>query len=147
MMLISMEPEPHQKAVKICSCCAQAAYWAVCRVPVMPAKHVLPASLCPCMQAAGKEQEFQALLSQTESAKLGGGALDTACTALQELISSVGLKDKVLQQACGHAFPHLAPRPPCGCSRCRASGSEACLGGVLTQDKHTHGSLNQRLQI
>ncbi len=56
---------------------------------------------CPCaMQAAGKEQEFQDLLSKTESAKLEGGALDEACTALQELVSSICLKDKLLEQAC-----------------------------------------------
>ena len=55
-----------------------------------------------CMQAAGKEQEFQDLLSKTESAKLEGGALDEACMALQELVSSVCLKDKLLEQACKH---------------------------------------------
>ena len=62
----------------------------------------LPASLYLWVQAAGKEQEFQDLLSQTESAKLEGGALDTACTALQDLVSGVALKDKVLEQACRH---------------------------------------------
>ena len=55
-------------------------------------------------QAAGKEQEFQGLLSEIESAKLEGGALDTACTALQELVAGVSLKGKVLEQACAHAL-------------------------------------------
>ncbi len=64
----------------------------------------MPVTFCSSMQAAGKEQEFLDLLSQTESAKLEGGALDTACTALQELVSSVVLKDKVLEQACEHAL-------------------------------------------
>ena len=66
----------------------------------MPHELTWTAILRSSMQAAGKEQEFQDLLSQTESAKLEGGALDTACTALQELVSSVALKDKVLEQAC-----------------------------------------------
>ena len=57
------------------------------------------------MQAAGKEQEFQELLTKTESAKLEGGALDEACTALQELVSSVCLKDKLLEQACKSTLP------------------------------------------
>ena len=37
------------------------------------------------------------MLSQTESAKLAGGALGEACTALQELVNSVGVKDKVFK--------------------------------------------------
>ena len=65
----------------------------------------LSAPLCLPIQAAGMEQEFQDLLSQTESAKLEGGALDAACAALQDLVSSVAVKDKVLEQACEHALP------------------------------------------
>ena len=68
----------------------------------MLARDAFTASLWLHSQAAGKEQEYQSLLSQTESAKLEGGALDAACTALQDLVSSVAVKDKVLEQACKH---------------------------------------------
>ena len=57
------------------------------------------------MQAAGREEDFQKLLAEIESAKLEGGALDSACAALQELVSSVMLKDKILEQACGSLHP------------------------------------------
>lgn len=58
-----------------------------------------------CTQAAGKEEDFQKLLAEIESAKLEGGALDSACSALQELVSSIMLKDKILEQACGSLHP------------------------------------------
>ena len=61
--------------------------------------------IVPCVQAAGKEEDFQELLAETESAKLEGGALDSACAALQELVSGVMLKDKILEQACGSLHP------------------------------------------
>lgn len=61
--------------------------------------------IVPCVQAAGKEEGFQELLAEIESAKLEGGALDSACAALQELVSSVMLKDKILEQACGSLHP------------------------------------------
>lgn len=88
-----------------------------------------------CMQAAGKEQEFQDLLSQTESAKLEGGALDKACAALQELVSSVALKDKVLEQACGHLFlsqaQSIVRRVMCMCSLLSAHKQPSCTMGHL----------------
>ena len=53
-----------------------------------------------CLQEAGRDGEFEQLLGEAESARLEGGALDDACTALQGLVSGVALKDKVLKQAC-----------------------------------------------
>ena len=58
-----------------------------------------------CTQAAGKEEDFQQLLAEIESAKLEGGALDSACSALQELVGRIMLKDKILEQACGSLHP------------------------------------------
>ena len=55
------------------------------------------------LQEAGREEQFGQLLGEAESAQLEGGALDGACAALQELVSGVTLKDKVLKQACKHA--------------------------------------------
>ena len=49
---------------------------------------------------------FGDLLGEAESARLEGGALDDACTALQGLVSGVALKDKVLKQACEPADLH-----------------------------------------
>ncbi len=59
----------------------------------------------PHAQSAGKEEDFQRLLAGLESAQLEGGALDSTCAALQELVSSVMLKDKILEQACGFLQP------------------------------------------
>ena len=53
-----------------------------------------------CLQEAGRDGEFGQLLGEAESARLEGGALDGACTALQRLVSGVTLKGKVLKQAC-----------------------------------------------
>ena len=47
-------------------------------------------------QEASQGKAFQGLLKQIEEAALEGGALDTACSELQELVSAL----KVPQQLC-----------------------------------------------
>lgn len=71
------------------------------------------------MQGAGKEEEYLKLLGEAESVKLEGGALDSACSALQELVSGVTLKAKVLEQACEHSPLSSTFMPSLSCQKGR----------------------------
>jgi hypothetical protein len=50
-------------------------------------------------QEAGKLAEFEALVKETETAKLEGGELDDACAKLQELVGAIRPSADVLKQA------------------------------------------------
>lgn len=55
-----------------------------------PAGVVLPfGTMDAALQAAGKAEDFEALLSEVETAQLEGSALNKACNQLQELVSQL----------------------------------------------------------
>lgn len=58
------------------------------------------------MQEAGQSEQFQALLKDIEGASLEGGALDKACSQLQELVSGLQAPPQLYKDVGRCAQPH-----------------------------------------